>query len=105
MTTAPLERRRALAAIALALASALFFTQTYVLNRAVASEGGHWAWTASLRYLITLPLLLPLMPWQGGTAPVLRALRAHPKPWLVCSAIGFVVFYLLLSWAAGMGFS
>ncbi len=103
MTTAPLERRRALAAIALALASALFFTQTYVLNRAVASEGGHWAWTASLRYLITLPLLLPLMPWQGGTAPVLRALRAHPKPWLVCSAIGFVVFYLLLSWAAGSG--
>ncbi|TAK38833.1 MAG: multidrug resistance efflux transporter family protein [Lysobacteraceae bacterium] len=103
MTAASLERRRALAAIALALASALFFTQTYVLNRAIASDGGHWAWTAALRYLITLPLLLPLMPWQGGTTPVLKALRSHPKAWLACSAIGFVAFYLLLSWAAGSG--
>src|SRR3546814_2170823 len=73
-----LDTRRALAAIAIALASALFFTLTYVLNRVSATEGGHWAWTASLRYLITLPLLLPLMPWQGGVAPVWRAIRAHP---------------------------
>ena len=90
MTGSAPDRRRALAAIVLALASALFFTQTYVLNRAVASDGGHWAWTASLRYLITLPLLLPLMPWQGGSAPVLRALRAHPRAWLACAGLGFV---------------
>ena len=103
MNIAVRERRRALAAIALALASALFFTQTYVFNRAIASEGGHWAWTASLRFLLTVPMLLPLMPWQGGSAPALRALRAHPWAWLRCSAIGFVVFYLLLSYAAGSG--
>ena len=103
MTAAVQDRRRALAAIALALLSALFFTQTYVLNRAIASDGGHWAWTASLRYLITLPLLLPLMPWQGGSAPALRALRAHPGAWLGCAAIGFVAFYVLLSYAAGSG--
>ena len=103
MTAAIRERRRALAAIALALLSALFFSQTYVLNRAMASDGGHWAWTASLRYLITLPLLWPLMHWQGGTAPVLRAIRAHPGPWLRCSAIGFVLFYILLSYAASSG--
>lgn len=94
---------RALAAVAIALASALFFTSTYVLNRASVDTGGHWAWTASLRYLITLPLLLPLMPWQGGVAPVWRALRAHPWAWLRCSAIGFVAFYLLLTFAASSG--
>lgn len=103
MSPATQDRRRAFAAIALALLSALFFTQTYLFNRAIASDGGHWAWTASLRYLITLPLLLPLMPWQGGTAPVLRALRAHPRQWLGCSTIGFVGFYLLLSFAASSG--
>ena len=97
------DTRRALAAVVIALASALFFTLTYVLNRASAIDGGHWAWTASLRYLITLPLLLPLMPWQGGIAPVWRAIRAHPGAWLRCSAIGFVAFYLLLSWAAASG--
>jgi drug/metabolite transporter (DMT)-like permease len=97
------DTRRALAAIGIALLSALFFTLTYVLNRASASEGGHWAWTAALRYLITLPLLLPLMPSMGGIGPVWRAMRAHPGAWLRCSAIGFVAFYLLLAYAASSG--
>ena len=97
------DTRRSLAAIGIALASALFFTFTYVLNRAIANDGGHWAWTASLRYLLTLPLMLPLMPWQGGVAPVWRAIRAHPFAWLRCSAIGFVGFYMLLSFAAASG--
>lgn len=96
-------RRNALAAVAIALASAFFFTCTYVLNRAAAVEGGHWAWTACLRYLITLPLLLPVMPWQGGMAPVWRAIRAHPGPWLLWSGIGFVLFYVCLSYAASSG--
>lgn len=97
------HRRLALLAVALGLAAALFFTLTYVLNRAAANAGGHWAWTASLRYLITLPLLLPLVMWQGGAAPVWRAIRAHPLPWLAHSAIGFVLFYALLSFAAASG--
>lgn len=93
----------ALAAVAVALLSALFFTCTYVLNRAAALDGGHWAWTASLRYLLTLPMLALLMPWQGGAAPVWRAIRAHPWPWLGWSAVGFVLFYACLSFAAASG--
>jgi len=96
-------RRIALAAVAIALLSALFFTCTYVLNRAAATGGGHWAWTAALRYLITLPIMLMVMPWQGGMKPVWRAIRAHPGPWLLWSGIGFVLFYVLLSYAAASG--
>ena len=103
MTADPHDTRRALAAIGIALLSALFFTMTYVLNRVSANEGAHWAWIAALRYLITLPLLLPLMPSQGGVGPVLRAMRAHPGPWFSCASIGFVAFYLLLSYAANSG--
>ncbi|WP_101927233.1 MULTISPECIES: multidrug resistance efflux transporter family protein [Luteimonas] len=103
MTGADDAPRRALLAVAIALASALFFTMTYVLNRASATGGGHWAWTASLRYFITLPLLLPLMPWQGGIAPVWRAIAAHPLAWLRCSAIGFMLFYCMLAFAASSG--
>ena len=98
--------RRALLAVAIALASALFFTCTYVLNRAAATGGGHWAWTATLRYLITLPLMAAMMlamPRSGGMKPVWRAIRAHPGPWLLWSGIGFVLFYLLLSYAAASG--
>ncbi|MCD9007644.1 multidrug resistance efflux transporter family protein [Luteimonas sp. XNQY3] len=103
MTAPQHDARRALLAVGIALASALFFTLTYVLNRASASGGGHWAWTACLRYFITLPLLLPLMPLQGGAAPVLRAIAAHPWAWLRCSAIGFLLFYCMLSFAASSG--
>ncbi len=94
------SRRNAIVAVAVALASALFFTSTYVLNRAMASDGGHWAWSASLRYLLTLPMLALVMPWQGGFAPVWRALRAHPWIWLAWSGVGFALFCVLLTWAA-----
>lgn len=93
--------RITLIAVLIALASALFFTFTYVLNRATATSGGHWAWTASLRYLITLPLMIPLM--RGRFRPLWSAMRAHPLPWLGYSALGFVLFYTLLSFAADSG--
>ncbi|WP_244240794.1 multidrug resistance efflux transporter family protein [Luteimonas yindakuii] len=103
MSTPLTGARLALAAMALALMSALFFTMTYVLNRASATTGGHWAWMASLRYVITVPLMLPLMRLQGGVRPVLRAIAAHPWAWLRSGAVGFVLFYCMLSFAASSG--
>jgi drug/metabolite transporter (DMT)-like permease len=93
-------RSRFVAAVLIALASALFFTATYVLNRAMASAGGHWAWSATLRYLLTLPMLALVLPWRGGFAPVWRAIRKHPRAWLVWSGIGFTLFCICLTWAA-----
>ena len=90
-------------AIAYAMLSALFFTATYVLNRADASAGGHWAWTASLRYLWTLPMMVPIVLFAGGMKPVFAAMRKSPRAWLWWSFIGFVVFYVTLSYAADSG--
>lgn len=95
--------RHARAAVGLGLLSALFFTSTYVLNRAAAVEGGHWAWTAALRYVFTVPLMLPLLLGRGRVAPVLHAIAAAPRAWLLWSGIGFVLFYACLSWAAASG--
>jgi drug/metabolite transporter (DMT)-like permease len=92
--------RQALVAVLLGLAAALFFTSTYVLNRAIATAGGHWAWSASLRYLLTLPMLALVLAVQRGHAPVWRALRAHPLAWLIWSGIGFGLFCVCLTWAA-----
>ena len=88
-------------AVLIALGSALFFTLTYVLNRATANEGGHWAWTAALRYFITLPWMIPLI--RGRWRSLWNAMRKHPKAWLSYSAFGFVVFYMLLAYAANSG--
>lgn len=94
------DSARALVAVAIGLASALFFTATYVLNRAMASDGGHWAWSAALRYLLTLPMLALVLLPRGGFVPVLAALRAHPWVWLGWSGIGFGLFCVLLTSAA-----
>ncbi len=99
----PSPRRHALAAVGIALLAALFFTATYVLNRAAAVDGGHRAWTATLRYLLTLPMLWLLLRAHGGVAPVWHALRSAPAAWLGWSGIGFVLFYLCLSFAAASG--
>jgi len=93
-------RRTALAAVLIALASALFFTATYVFNRAMANAGEHWAWSASLRYFLTLPMLAVVVPWHGGFAPVWRALRSQPRAWLLWSGIGFTLFCVCLTWSA-----
>jgi len=93
-------RRRELQAVLLGLASALFFTSTYVLNRAMTGGGGHWAWSAALRYLFTLPLLAIVIGLRGGFAPTWRALRAHPLPWLAWSTVGFGLFCTCLTCAS-----
>jgi drug/metabolite transporter (DMT)-like permease len=95
-----MTRRTIIAAVLIALAAALFFTATYVLNRAMANGGGHWAWSASLRYLLTLPMLALVLPWRGGFDAVWRALRGHPGAWLLWSGVGFTLFCVFLTWAA-----
>jgi drug/metabolite transporter (DMT)-like permease len=96
-------RSNAPAAVGLALCSALFFTLTYVLNRSLVAGGGHWAWAVILRYLFTLPLLALVLPWQGGLGELPRELRRHPRPWLLWSSVGFVLFGVPLTWAANSG--
>lgn len=96
-------RSHAFTAAGLALCSALFFTMTYVLNRSLVAGGGHWAWAVILRYLITLPLLALVLPWQGGLGQLPKELRLYPRPWLLWSSVGFVLFGLPLTWAANSG--
>jgi drug/metabolite transporter (DMT)-like permease len=96
-------RSTSFTAVALALCSALFFTLTYVLNRSLVAGGGHWAWAVILRYLFTLPLLALVLPWQGGLGDLPRELRRYPRQWLAWSSVGFVLFGVSLTWAAGSG--
>lgn len=96
-------RSSSLAAVGLALCSALFFTLTYVLNRSLVAGGGHWAWAVILRYLITLPLLAAVLPFQGGLGELPQELRRHARAWLSWSSVGFVLFGIPLTWAASSG--
>ncbi len=87
----------------LGLASGLFFSTTFILNRAMSLEGGHWYWSASLRYLYMVSFLgagLSLV--QGGAyfRRVLTEFCRHWVFWVVSGSIGFGGFYALICFAA-----
>ena len=48
-------------ALLLGIGSSLFFSVTYIINNAMAQSGGDWLWSACLRYLLMLPILLLLV--------------------------------------------
>jgi drug/metabolite transporter (DMT)-like permease len=92
-----------LRAVGLGLVAAFFFASTFVLNRVMAVAGGHWVWSAVLRYLFMVPLLLLIVGLRGGSAPVWRELRRNPRIWLGWSTVGFGLFYAPLCFAAASG--
>ena len=98
------DRRAAfLAAMGLGLLAAALFSTAFVLNRSMEQAGGAWEWTASLRYLMTVPLLAAIVALRGGVAAALAALRARPGAWLLWSTVGFGLFYAPIAFAASAG--
>ncbi len=90
-------------ALLLGLLASLFFSITFILNHAMQATGGHWIWTASLRFAFMLPMLFALLLKNGRYRPVLKSIRENPLAWLLWSTVGFGFFYLPLCVAAAFG--
>jgi drug/metabolite transporter (DMT)-like permease len=89
--------------LGLGILAALFFSSTFILNRAMSLEGGHWVWSASLRYLWMIGLLALGLLFSGRAAllaATLRLLRRHLLFWLLAGSVGFGIFYAGISFAA-----
>jgi drug/metabolite transporter (DMT)-like permease len=83
--------------------AALFFSSTFVLNRAMSLEGGHWLWTASLRYGWMLVLLCLWLGVTGRASLGIQALQLFRKHWVfwtIAGSVGFGIFYALISFSA-----
>lgn len=89
--------------ILIGVLASLFFSSTFVLNRAMSLEGGHWVWSASLRYFWMIALLVV---WLGVTGKIrlgldaLRLFRKHLLFWITAGSIGFGVFYALITFSS-----
>jgi drug/metabolite transporter (DMT)-like permease len=89
--------------ISYGLLAALFFSSTFVFNRAMSLGGGHWVWSAALRYgyallLISLGFLL-----TGRARTLVEVGRVYLRHWLfwtLAGCIGFGVFYSGITFAA-----
>ena len=90
-------------AIILGIISALFFAITFVLNRYMSVQGGHWVWSASLRYFWTALLLFFLVFFSNGLKQALISMKKNLIQWLLWSTIGFGLFYAPLTFASAFG--
>ncbi|WP_417590396.1 multidrug resistance efflux transporter family protein [Owenweeksia hongkongensis] len=90
-------------AILLGVLSALFFAVTFVLNRLMSVDGGHWIWSSSLRFFWMVPFLFVLVLVRKNLKPLLLEMRNKPWQWILWSTIGFGVFYAPLTFAAAYG--
>ncbi len=82
---------------------ALFFAFTFIFNRSMNLSGGSWMWSASLRYLFSLPMLAVLVWRKGELTGVLSGIKKAPLTWLIWSTVGFGLFYGPLSLASIYG--
>lgn len=89
--------------VLLGVLAAFFFSSTFVLNRAMSLEGGHWVWSASLRYFWMLLLLAVWLAATGKGRLGLDAVRLflrHWVFWVIAGSVGFGVFYALLTFSS-----
>ena len=83
--------------------SALFFSSTFVLNRAMSLQGGHWVWTASLRYSYMFFMLSSWLILIGKSRLLKEVFSSYLRNWCfwtIAGSTGFGIFYSLLTFSA-----
>jgi len=89
--------------ILLGMSSAAFFSSTFVLNRAMSLAGGHWLWTASLRFgymLVFLGGYLLCTKGRKQLAEIMSVFLRYRYFWTAAGSIGFGLFYAPLCFSA-----
>ncbi|WP_372844098.1 multidrug resistance efflux transporter family protein [Psychrobacter sp.] len=88
--------------ILLGLLAGAFFSSTFILNEMMSSAGGHWFWSASLRYLFMWLIITVMIVMQHGFGRI-KELSAiflqHWRFWCITGSIGFGIFYTGICYA------
>lgn len=90
-------------ALILGVLASIFFASTFVLNRIMAVSGGSWQWTAALRFIWMLPILLVIVALRGNLGSLFKEMRSDLSQWFLWSTVGFGIFYASLSYGAKYG--
>lgn len=89
--------------IGFGLLAALFFSSTFVLNELMSVSGGHWFWSASLRYVFMWLILSAIILVQQGFSSFKMLCQLFAQHWrfgCVAGGIGFGLFYAPLCFGA-----
>jgi len=85
------------------LLAALFFSSTFIVNKYIANEGGHWFWSATLRYIYMLIILafgFYIFKGQKYLKTLIAEFFNHCLFWSIAGSIGFGMFYAIICYVA-----
>ena len=88
--------------ILLGLLAGAFFSSTFILNELMSNAGGHWFWSASLRYIFMWLIITAIIILQHSFARIKELaliFRQHWGFWCLTGSIGFGVFYTGICYA------
>ncbi len=89
--------------ILLGILSGAFFSTTFILNEVMSLEGGHWLWSAALRYMFMVLFLTLIILARGGPGQISKVIKLfgdHWQFWIIAGGIGFGGFYALICFSA-----
>jgi drug/metabolite transporter (DMT)-like permease len=97
------DRQKALwQGLLLGLGAAAFFSVSFVLNRKMADAAGHWAWSASLRFLMMVPVLAFVISIRRQWGRFREMWCLSPAGWITWGSLGCGVFYATLTAACSV---
>lgn len=88
--------------ILLGLLAGAFFSSTFILNELMSDAGGHWFWSASLRYIFMWLIITVIITMQHGFGRIKELatiFQQHWGFWCITGSIGFGVFYTGICYA------
>jgi drug/metabolite transporter (DMT)-like permease len=85
--------------------SSLFFAITFICNRSMNLAGGYWLWSATLRYIFTLPILFLFVQRTKSLDKILKEIKKDLFRWILWSTVGFGLFYMPLTMSSLYGAS
>lgn len=89
--------------ILLGILSGAFFSTTFILNEIMSISGGHWLWSATLRYFFMILFLVLILIFQGGIKRLIDVFKLFISNyifWTISGTIGFGFFYALICFSA-----
>jgi drug/metabolite transporter (DMT)-like permease len=89
--------------IILGIIAGAFFSTTFVLNELMSISGGHWLWSATLRYFFMIIFLSLVLIFQGGIQRVIDVCKLYLSNyifWTISGTVGFGFFYALICFSA-----
>jgi drug/metabolite transporter (DMT)-like permease len=83
--------------------SGALFSSTFVLNEYMSASGGHWLWSASLRYLFMLLFIMGIYILQSKKNLIVELTKEFFRNiifWCIAGSFGFGAFYSLICFSA-----